>query len=105
MLMLLDMKHTSDLLVHGIADRLAKDKRAVVDVDEGDADALSVLPRQDQKVLCTKAGDCDVVGVNSGHVDVPTRLLEGQPTKQIPGIPTQHVNNEPPINNTTHASS
>jgi hypothetical protein len=50
-LMLLDMKHTSDLLVHGIADRLAKDKRAVVDVDEGDTDALSVLPRQDQKAL------------------------------------------------------
>jgi hypothetical protein len=49
--MLLDMKHTSDLLVHCIADRLAKDKRAVVDIDEGDADALSVLPRQDQKAL------------------------------------------------------
>jgi hypothetical protein len=49
--MLLDMKHTSHLLVHGIADRLAKDKRAVVDIDKGDADALSVLPRQDQKAL------------------------------------------------------
>jgi hypothetical protein len=44
-LMLLDMKHTSDLLVHGIADRLAKDKRPVMDVDEGDADTLSVLAR------------------------------------------------------------
>jgi hypothetical protein len=84
--MLLDMKHTSNLLVHGIADRLAKEKSTVVDVDEGDTDALSVLPRQDQKALCTKAGDSDIVWVNSGHVDVPTRLLEGQPTKQIPGI-------------------
>jgi hypothetical protein len=103
-LMLLDMKHTPDLLVHSIADRLAKDKSTVVDVDQGDADALSV-PRQDQKALCTKAGDSNVVWVNSGHVDIPTRLLEGQPTKQIPGIPTQHVNNEPQINDTTHASS
>jgi hypothetical protein len=66
--MLLDMKHTSNLLVHGIADRLAKDKRAVMGVDEGDADALSVLPRHDQKVLSTKAGDSDVVRVDSGHV-------------------------------------
>jgi hypothetical protein len=50
-LMLLDMKHTSDLLVHGIADRLAKDKSAVMDVDKGDTDALSVLPRQDEEAL------------------------------------------------------
>jgi hypothetical protein len=63
-LMLLDMKHTSDLLVHGIADGLAKEERAVMDIDEGDADALSVLPRQNQKVLCPEVGDSDVVGVN-----------------------------------------
>jgi hypothetical protein len=36
--MLLDMKHTCDLLVHGIADRFAKDKSTVVDIDEGDTD-------------------------------------------------------------------
>jgi hypothetical protein len=92
--MLLDMKHTSNLLVHRIADGLAKDKRAVVDIDEGDADALSVLPRQDQKALRAKVGDSDVVGVDSGHVDVVTRLLKGQPTKQIPGISMQDVNTE-----------
>jgi hypothetical protein len=49
--MLLDMKHTSNLLVHGIADRFAEDKSTVMDIDEGDTDALSVLPRQDQEAL------------------------------------------------------
>jgi hypothetical protein len=98
--MLLDMENTSDLLVHGIANRLAKDKRAVVDIDEGDADALSVLPRQDQEALRAKVGDSNVVGVDSRHVDVVTRLLEGQPTKQIPGISTQDIKAEQQIKST-----
>jgi hypothetical protein len=50
-LMLLDMKHTCNLLVHGITDRLAEDKSTVVDIYEGDTDALSVLPRQDEEAL------------------------------------------------------
>jgi hypothetical protein len=50
-LMLLDVKHTTNLLVPGFTNRLTIDKRAAIDKDERDTDALSVCPRQDQEAL------------------------------------------------------
>ena len=50
-LMLLDVKHTTDLLVPGVANLSAVDKGAAVDKNERDTDALSACPRQDQEAL------------------------------------------------------
>jgi hypothetical protein len=49
--MLLDVKHTTDLLVPGFTNLSAVDKGAAVDKNERDTDALSACPRQDQEAL------------------------------------------------------
>jgi hypothetical protein len=82
-LMLLDVKHTTNLLVPGFTNRSAIDKEAAVDKDKRDTDTLGACRRQDKEALCPKVGDSDLLRIDSGHVHIAARLLEGQPLEQI----------------------
>ena len=82
-LMLLDVKHTTNLLVPGFTNWPAIDKIATVDKDERDTDAMGACPRQDQEALRPKVGDGDLFRITPGHVHVAARLLKGQPLEQI----------------------
>ena len=59
-------------------------EEAVVDIDQGDTDALVVRARQDQEALRAKKRGGNVVGVNPRHVDVSPCLLKGEPANKIP---------------------
>ena len=61
---LLDMKHPTNLLCPSVANVLATIEEAVIDIDQGDADALVVGARQDQEALRAKERGGNVVWVD-----------------------------------------